>query len=118
MHCHTTFIRTTTMPLSSTDLSTRISSLWKGYKTRKIFTDHYAVSNWDDYDELNYSYNKKVAEKAPDYILLAWDAALDKTFHRLSRLYPHPCSCCQDDHDNYDDYGDTGLDWNESGYFD
>jgi len=105
---------TTTTPLT-TDLSTRISSLWKGYRTRKIFIDHNAVISWDEYDELIYSYNKKVTEKAPDYILLAWDTALDKTYDRLSRLYPHPCSCCQDDHD---DYGDTGLDWNESGYFD
>jgi hypothetical protein len=96
--------------LTSAELSTRLSSLWKGYCVRKIFSDLNAVNSWAVFDSLDMSYIKKI-ETIPSlsYQITAWDAALDKTYDRLTQDYYYP-----DD----EGYGETGLDWNESGYFD
>jgi hypothetical protein len=106
--------------LTSAELSTRLSSLWKGYCVRKIFSDLNAVNSWDVFDSLDMSYIKKI-EKIPSlsYQITAWDAALDKTYIRLTQDYYDECSCSYCAYHQGDEgYGETGLDWNESGYFD
>jgi hypothetical protein len=106
--------------LSSSDLSTRISSLWRGYRTRKIFADLKAVTSWDEYKSHDDAYYKKVKENPSLPYLSALDAALTKTYNRLcieDEEIPCTCSWCVCYPDDYDG-GDTGLDWNESGYFD
>jgi hypothetical protein len=110
------------MTLSTSELSTRISSLWKGYRTRKIFADLEAVTSWDEYKSLDDAYHKKVEENPSLSYLPALNAALTKTYNRLwdeDEEPPCTCSWCVNyPDDQQDDDGETGLDWNESGYFD
>ena len=108
--------------LSTSELSTRISSLWKGYRVRKIFTDLEAVNSWDEFLSLDDAYYRKAEENPSLSYLPALYAALNKTYQRLwDEDDKVPCTCswcvCYPD-DQEDDDGNTGLDWNESGYFD
>ncbi len=97
--------------LSPSDLSTRVSSLWKGYRVRKIFADLHSVNSWDEYDSLLLGFTKKLYEN-PSLADLrpAWNLALDKINNRLSAqdIYEHcACSGCN----YYEDDDDEPSDW-------
>lgn len=117
-----------TTVLSDSVAATRIISLWKGFKVRKIFSKMEKVNSWDHYDERRQLFDE-IISKDPAFVQfrLAWEMALEKTDHRLWKA-EHSCYCqklCGGvpegttwDYPD-DDPSDPGdWMWNEGGYCD
>jgi hypothetical protein len=97
--------------LSNTDAATRISSIWKGYQIRKIFSDLQAVNSWWEYTKFEDRFNDK-KEEYPSYLTSAWEVGLNETYKRLSEEMASHCQCswCVYYPDEQDQ-DDTEPDW-------
>lgn len=107
------------MTTETNDLSTtvtRISSLWKGYRVRKVFTDLKTVDNWDDYDNKYFVFECDICRsEAHKNEVIAWQVALRLADERI-------CELSRANHyDVYYEYDDPEPDWHwndGSGYND
>lgn len=117
-----------TAVLSETDAATRITSVWKGFKVRTIFSKMDKVNSWELYDEIRLLFDEKISKShAHSQFLLAWEIALDKTDHRLWKE-ENSCYCQKlcggvPDGSTWDYPDDDPSDpgdwmWNEGGYCD
>lgn len=82
-----------TSTISDSDAVTRISSLWKGFKVRTVFSKMDKVNSWELYDEIRELFDEKISKSsAHTRFVLAWETALEKTNHRLWKC-EHGCFC-------------------------
>lgn len=112
--------------LSDSDAATRIISLWKGFKVRKIFSKMDTVQSWDVFDERRELFDE-IISKSPAHarFVLAWEAALEKTDHRLWKsengcYCQNLCGGCPENFnwsypDQEDDSEPTDWMWNDGG---
>ena len=114
------------MILSESAAATRISSSWKGFKVRKIFSALEKVDSLTEYDQHSDHFDEAIKmNPALQHFISAWEAALLKTNTRLLNSLPG-CSCwdCNPVENESWEYPDdregSGGDWmwNEGGYND
>lgn len=104
--------------ISDSDAATRISSVWKGFKVRTIFSKMDKVDSWELYDDSRLLFDETICKSAVHArFVLAWEIALEKTNHRLWKC-EHGCFCqhlCGGapliQWDSYDEDDDDPTDW-------
>lgn len=105
--------------ISESDAATRIVSLWKGFRVRKIFSTLDHVKTWSEYDENLSLFDESICKNpAHANFLTAWNAALDKADHRLWKS-ENGCQChsCYPSERSwsYEEEDTTDWMWNDGG---